>query len=144
MFHPRIAAKIESTRWAILPDSLRAITRAIDRGLDEGDREFFHKLAEEDLEAFVADLGPRIPDTDHAFRSGSTGVLFVDGPVIPQASQVAKGRPDQKNNAGVRFAGRGRHGDLGFFDSHKSKLKTDGRICVRDVRERGILDRVGV
>jgi ClpP class serine protease len=90
MFHPRIAAKIESTRWAILPDSLRAITRAIDRGLDEGDREFFHKLAEEDLEAFVADLGPRIPDTDHAFRSGSTGVLFVDGPVIPQASSLTR------------------------------------------------------
>ncbi len=90
MYHPKIAARIEATRWAILPDSLRAITRAICDGLTADDREFFHLLTEVEVAAFVAELGDRVPETENAFVRGDTGILFVDGPIIPRASELSR------------------------------------------------------
>ncbi len=90
MYHPKIAERIEATRWAILPESLRAITRAIDGGLTADDREFFHLLTEVEVAAFVGELGEQLDGAENAFVSGDTGILFVDGPIIPRASELSR------------------------------------------------------
>jgi hypothetical protein len=43
MKYPKIIAEIERTQWAITPEALRGILRAVDTGLTAADYEIFHK-----------------------------------------------------------------------------------------------------
>jgi len=88
MKHPKLLAEIERTHWAITDEALRGILRAVEKDITARDYELFHGLDEDTKEALVSDLGERIPETKSAFKQGKTGVLFIDGPIIPRASAI--------------------------------------------------------
>lgn len=88
MQHPKILAEIERTHWAITREALEGLLRAVELGLTADDYKFFHHLDEQRREALVSDLGDRIPGTRSAHKQGQTGILFIDGPIIPRASAL--------------------------------------------------------
>jgi ClpP class serine protease len=73
-----------------MPSALRGIIRAVEVGLDPKDYELFHKISQEERTALVGDLGKRVSGTTHAFRQGTSGIIFVDGPIVPRASAFAE------------------------------------------------------
>jgi len=88
MKHPKLLAEIERTQWAITDEALRGLLRAVEKELTAEDYALFHALDEVKKEALVSDLGERLPDTRAAHKQGKTGVLFIDGPIIPRASAI--------------------------------------------------------
>jgi ClpP class serine protease len=88
MKYPRILTQIESMRWAITPQALESIYRIASREYSAEDYKIFHLMAEEDREMMIADLGEKVLDSQNAFVKGDTGILLVDGPIIPRASAL--------------------------------------------------------
>lgn len=88
MKHPKIIAEIERTHWAITQPALEGLLRAAERELTAEDYKLFHQIERERREALVADLGERMPDTRNVHIRGQTGIMFVDGPIIPRASAI--------------------------------------------------------
>ena len=86
MKHPKIMAEIERTRWAITPEALEGLLRAVEQGLTAEDYKIFHAFDEMKKSALVSDLGDPISDTGAAFKKGENGILFMDGPIVPRAS----------------------------------------------------------
>lgn len=86
MKHPKIMAEIERTRWAITPEALDGLLRAVEQGLTAEDYKIFHAFDEMKKSALVSDLGDPISDTGAAFKKGDNGILFMDGPIVPRAS----------------------------------------------------------
>ena len=88
MKHPKILAEIERTHWAIALPALEGLLRAAERELTAEDYKLFHQLDEAKREALVSDLGERMPETRSAHVNGKTGILMIDGPIIPRASSL--------------------------------------------------------
>jgi ClpP class serine protease len=88
MKHPKIISEIERTHWAITLPALEGLLRAAERELTAEDYKLFHQLDQVKKEALVSDLGERLTDTKHAYANGKTGILFIDGPIIPRASAM--------------------------------------------------------
>lgn len=79
MKYPRIIAEIERTQWAITPEALHGIEKAIEVGLTADDYELFHKS--EALENFDSEK-PTIVD--------GKGLLVINGPIVPRANTLTK------------------------------------------------------
>jgi ClpP class serine protease len=88
MNHPKILAEIERTQWAITDEALRGILLAVEKELTAEDYKLFHQLDETKRDALVSDLGERMADTKNAHKQGKTGILFIDGPIIPRGSAL--------------------------------------------------------
>lgn len=88
MKHPKILAEIERTQWAITDEALRGILLAVEKELTAEDYKLFHQLDETKRDALVSDLGERMADTKNAHKQGKTGILFIDGPIIPRGSAL--------------------------------------------------------
>lgn len=82
----RILQEIESTQWAISLDAYNGILRAVKGGLSEADYQIFHGLKAEDKTKIVSSLGAPVSNSDNSYREGSTGIIFIDGPIVPRAS----------------------------------------------------------
>lgn len=67
------------------PDALRGILVAVDRGLSAEYRPTFHAAAPGTKDALAADVGEPVDGLRYSYVRGNTGVLFVDGPIIPRA-----------------------------------------------------------
>jgi ClpP class serine protease len=80
-----ILNEIESMRWAITKPALEAIWRLASREWTAADYEVFHLAAEEEKQALVATLGEPVDGSSGAFIQGDTGILMIDGPIIPRA-----------------------------------------------------------
>jgi ClpP class serine protease len=75
MKYPKIIAEIERTHWAITPEALEGIKKAVNEGLSAEDYALFHKS--EALETFEA---------EKPLVVGNTGVLVINGPIVPRAT----------------------------------------------------------
>jgi len=82
----RILEEIERTQWAITPEALNGIRRAVRIGLTEDDYPIFHGLDPQEKIKLVSTLGEQIPESKNSYVVGSTGVMFIDGPIVPRAS----------------------------------------------------------
>jgi len=80
--------KIASSRWAITPEALEAIWKLASREWTAADYETFHAASKGDLMALTADLGEPFGESNNAFVRGDTGVLLIDGPIIPRADNL--------------------------------------------------------
>jgi ClpP class serine protease len=79
MKHPKIIAEIESTQWAITPEALQGILRAVETGLTSEDYELFHKVA-----------APTDFKNNFPLVVEGTGILVVNGPIIPRADALSQ------------------------------------------------------
>jgi len=79
--YPRIWAEISTTQWAITPEALDGIFRAVEHGLTGDDRELFHRA---DTGAY--DIFDGLAEDRKSFVSGDVGYLFVDGPIVSRAT----------------------------------------------------------
>lgn len=75
-----LAAALE-TKWAMLPGTLDAVISIIER---DSHAEFahFHKASRE---AYVGDLGESVKGTHFTSIVGNTGIITIDGPLVPRA-----------------------------------------------------------
>jgi ClpP class serine protease len=80
--------KIASSRWAITPEALEAIWKLASREWTAADYETFHAASKGDLMALTADLGEPLGESRNAFVRGDTGILLLDGPIIPRADNL--------------------------------------------------------
>lgn len=81
-----IMALIADTKWAISPATLDAIVSIVQRE-SHATFEHFHQVKKD---AYVGDLGNRITGTFFSSKLGSTGIIVLDGPILPRAG-VLKG-----------------------------------------------------
>jgi ClpP class serine protease len=77
--------KIESMPWAITRDGLDGIWKLASREWTTADYEIFHRAAQGEIRAVISDLGEPRGDSETAFVRGETGILLLDGPIIPRA-----------------------------------------------------------
>ena len=82
-------ATVERTRWAMTPEALRGVLVALDRGLTAEHRPHFHASATGTREAIAADLGNPVEGLNYSYKQGSTGIMFLDGPIIPRADMFS-------------------------------------------------------
>lgn len=81
-----IYSAVMGTKWAMTPEALRGVLYALDRGLDSSDRTAFHGAGEGVKQAIISDIGQSVQDSAaDSYIRGSTGVIFIDGPIIPRA-----------------------------------------------------------
>jgi len=72
------------TKWAILPKTLDAIVSIIQR---DSIAEYGHFHSAQKL-AYVGDLGSAVSGTRFTSRYGNTGILTIDGPLVPRAGMM--------------------------------------------------------
>lgn len=84
MKYPRILSQIESMRWAITPQGLQSIWDIAAKHT-VADYQVFHHAEEDEKQAIVADIGEPVKESIGAFVNGETGILLIDGPIIPRA-----------------------------------------------------------
>lgn len=82
MKYPRIIAEIERLHWAITPEALDGIRKAVDGGLSADDYALFHKSTE--IEAFdsAEESKPLVVD--------GKGIIVINGPIVPRATAFTK------------------------------------------------------
>lgn len=78
--------KIESMPWAITREALDGIYKLASREWTSADYEIFHQADQSELQAIVSDLGERRNESKNAFVRGDTGILLLDGPIVPRAT----------------------------------------------------------
>jgi ClpP class serine protease len=71
-------------RWAITPQGLQAIWDIASKHT-VADYEIFHRATEGEKQAVITDMGEKVKDSPNAFVKGDTGILLIDGPIIPRA-----------------------------------------------------------
>jgi ClpP class serine protease len=79
MKYPKIIAEIERTQWAITPEALHGIEKAVDKGLTAEDYALFHKS--EAISDFDSEK-PTIVD--------GKGLLVINGPIVPRAKAFTR------------------------------------------------------
>lgn len=84
MKYSRILTQIESMRWAITPRGLQSIWDIASKHT-VADYEVFHHAEKDEKQAIVADIGEPVKESVGAFVNGDTGILLIDGPIIPRA-----------------------------------------------------------
>lgn len=89
MKHLKAIQEASSATWAILPSSLRAIIEGLAEGFTADDYSKFHAVAQEERAEIKAALGSPVDGSFYSYISGDTGVLLVDGPVIPRATALS-------------------------------------------------------
>lgn len=72
---------VKNTNWAITPDGLHGIVKAINRELTSEDYSTFHKAA--------SDLYGKL-DPHENVKIGNTGYIFIDGPIVPRDSMFTQ------------------------------------------------------
>ena len=85
--YPKILTELASSFWAIRPESLQGILHLVQTGFQsvrDGDRELFHQADEPAKKALVAHLGNPLSENSDVFIKGTTGIMFLDGPIIPR------------------------------------------------------------
>ena len=90
ILHTRILSEITGNQWAITPDALDGIIKAVDSGLTAADYALFHAAPKGDRDLLAADFGDRVDGTRKASVRGSVGILDVNGPIIPRADAFAE------------------------------------------------------
>lgn len=85
MLYKRILAKILQMRWAITPEALRGIRKAVEEGLTKEDYDLFHALSEAQRSALVANLGEPLAEGSDSYIRKNAGFIFIDGPIVPRA-----------------------------------------------------------
>lgn len=80
MKYPKIIAELERTQWAITPEALDGIRKAVEIGLSSEDYELFHKVEINILED--NEIEPMIVE--------GRGILTLNGPIIPRANSFSK------------------------------------------------------
>lgn len=78
--HPRLLAEIASIPWAITSEAMDGIYKAVCAGLDDSDRELFHKADSNSSELFYS-----LSDGRRSFVVNDTGYLVIDGPIVPRS-----------------------------------------------------------
>lgn len=79
-----IMALIADTRWAMTPSTLDAIVSIVERD-SHASYSDFHK---ESKDAYIGDLGNSVPGTRYSTVHGNTGIITVDGPIVPRAGMM--------------------------------------------------------
>ena len=87
--HSAVLTAIENGRWAMTPDALRGVLAVVDRGGEEISRPIFHATAPGTRDALAADVGQPADGLKYSYVRGSTGVIFIDGPIIPRADTLS-------------------------------------------------------
>ena len=89
MKYPKLISEIIGNNWAILPESLNGIMKALDDGLTSEDYKLFHKIEESEKKAVIANLGEAVEETRHTRIKGNIGTLFIDGPLVPRSGGIS-------------------------------------------------------
>lgn len=79
MKYPKIIAELERAQWAITPEALYGIFKAVDKGLDDGDYELFHKAVSSEM-----------TETTKKSSVNGRGVLVINGPIIPRGNALTE------------------------------------------------------
>lgn len=79
-----VLASALETKWAILPKTLDAIISIIERD-NKASFQDFHRA---DRVAYSADLGEPVKNTEFATINGNTGIITIDGPLVPRAGMM--------------------------------------------------------
>ncbi len=79
MKYPKIIAELERMQWAITPEALYGVFKAVDKGLDDSDYELFHKAASSEM----AEATKESP-------VNGRGVLVINGPIIPRGNALTE------------------------------------------------------
>jgi len=87
--HSMILASIENTRWAMTPEALRGVLSVVDREAADDVQRYFHGTALGTKDAMAADIGQPVDGLKYSYIQGSTGVIFIDGPLIPRADSFS-------------------------------------------------------
>lgn len=80
MKYPKIIVELERTQWAITPEALDGIRKAVEVGLSGEDYALFHKsefLAKEDF------------SSDFEVNS-QRGIIVINGPIIPRSTALSR------------------------------------------------------
>lgn len=89
MPYSNVLAEITGGKWAITADGLRSILAIANREYSAEDYSVFHSIKEEEKEALVADLGTRVQDSSYSYVNKSTGIMYLDGPIIPRGTWMS-------------------------------------------------------
>ena len=79
-----VMALIAETKWAITPSTLSAIVSIANRDSHASFSDFHGT----DKGAYVGDLGASVPGTRFSSVVGNTGILTIDGPILPRAGMM--------------------------------------------------------
>ncbi len=92
MKYARILAQIEAARWAIAPSALQSIWDIASQDIEPGSMELyehFHKQSMDERAAVSSMLGMSFGESGLSFKKGSTGIIRIDGPIIPRADSFS-------------------------------------------------------
>ena len=81
-----ILNEISQSSWAMRLESFSGLIKGVKGDLSVQDYELFHKLDQDAKAATLSFLGQRVEKTLYSRVEGSTGSLFIDGPIIPRAT----------------------------------------------------------
>ena len=90
-----ILATIENTKWNMLPQSVEALLAIAHR--EDGDfYSAFHNPNTPNIQDYSVSLGERLDGTRNTYVKGNTGIITINGPMIPRIS-TAPSAPEMAN-----------------------------------------------
>lgn len=92
MKYPKILAQIEASWWAITPEALQGIWDIASQEFEPGSMEIylkFHQNSMDERLAISSSLGIPVFESGLSFKKESTGIVRIDGPIIPRADALS-------------------------------------------------------
>lgn len=92
MKYPRIINEIACNTWAMRQESFSAMLSIVNGNGDGDDiiSQLFHVSKDEELKAFIGEIGERQDGQDLVRVKGNVAILDIDGPIVHRASGVSK------------------------------------------------------
>ena len=89
-----LLSSVVEAKWACTENSLNAILGIVqDHTAFYNNGEFHSNKNHDPMQAIIGTVGNRIPDTSFATKSGSVGILHIDGPIIPKSVDTMSSGP---------------------------------------------------
>lgn len=79
-----LLASAFETKWAMLPGTLDSVISILERN-SHAEFSDFHKASRD---AYVGDIGKRVQGTTFTSIVGNTGIITIDGPLIPRSGMM--------------------------------------------------------
>jgi ClpP class serine protease len=90
MNYPRIITEISNHQWAITEQALENILKIVEGSRSEVAREIFHSATEEYRASLFDSIDSKDSDNDYTSIVGDTGIISIDGPIVPRSSSLRK------------------------------------------------------
>ena len=107
--YPYILSALQGRQWAMTPEAMTGLLRAVDGSIGDDDYSVFHGAEPGTVEAITENMGSppaNDPDNDYVRIKGSVGTLLIDGPIVPRSSRSWKSsgiNSIQQLSAGLRL-----------------------------------------